>query len=445
MPDVLTLDEWKKQTSAGSFAVRDKNLQCVDNRIAEYHKSTAAKKRGALSNLTAAFDQYKFEHPQWRNEPRNEQGALSRMTSVLEYLATQLNGYMNSTPIPREALENWRKGVTYVMANLSVEGHTQLSWNNIKNTKTMVSDGKSAVDDLVSAARSPKFPVDAVPDTGVVAQLTEAVKAFLLKVAGPVTDALKHLIEIIVAGIPEVLKNIASAISSVGLTPAKIASSLYTAISSGVLHYKTASLSKSVHIGSTRDIVESIRSQTMGKVKVAIKDMATTALKGAVSLAPFGALVTAIIGVLEYVAGLYEHYKERIVVSDILKLACERHHGGIYKDAGEFNSWFKEQIEKSPLLASYMISLPLTGSYYGFLNLFYDDGTEISSDLLRLNYNNIYGLKEAAAGYIRESKIRLVAAEGNKLLQHSLDCAYQRNGMNATLLQRGVFYLSNCR
>jgi hypothetical protein len=440
---ILPPEHWKLRTSAGTFTRRHGDLEKVDNCIAFYHSTVDLQSEdGAVLELIKAFDKYKGSHRAWETDPRNKtHGELKKLDEFLEEWKEKHKKQLSEACIPSEDMVIWRKGVCYSLSKFEVEGYYELTWTNIKNTAVSGYNGSSAVNKVVDAAAGKHVALDG----GLTSSITDSIKEFLKHLAGSDSSGssadTSNLSNAILSGLPDILKNIGGAIASSPLDALKIVKDIRTAINAALLHHKTADLGAGVHAGSPRDIVESVRSQTLEKMVAAIKSAIKNALKSVANLIPFGAIISAFTAVYEYISALWYHYKEREVIHSILHDARDRYRDKIYNKPAEFNAWFKTVIAKSPLIASYFITLPLTGGYYGFLNLYYDDGTQISRAQLQLNYNNFHELKGAASGYVRTSKIRLKAVEGDKLLQHSLDCVYQQNGMNPTTFQRAKFCL----
>ncbi len=438
------LKEWKARTSAGTITSRHSLLMEVDKSIGRYHQMV---EQGAQDRETAAlfmhFFKYKSTHASWKTDPRNmAHGELQKLDDFLNNWMDKGSKLLSQATIPPEDMRVWRQGVCFALAKSEIVGYFDLSWSNIKNTSVSGYNGIAAVNKVVDVAAGKHVALDG----GVISSLTDSVKEFVSHLAassGGGGDNSK-LADSIMSGLPDILKNIGGAIASVAgpMTALKIVGDIRTAIKSKLLLNKTADLAAGVHAGSPRDIVESIRSQTFDKMMASIKAVIKNALLSVAAIVPFGAVIKAISAVYEFISALWYHYREREVIRSIFLDAKGQSSAKLYNETAEFNQWFKSVIAKSPFVASYIISLPMTGGYYGFLNLYYDDGTNISNATLQLNYNNLDELKKGAGGYVRDSKIRIKAVEGDKLLQMSLDCVYRQDGLNPTTFQRAMFCLS---
>lgn len=438
------LKEWKAKTSAGTLTSRHSLLMKVDESIDVFHRTgeLGAKQR-ALAALYMNFFQYKDSHRSWKTDPRNmAHGELQKLDNFLNDWMKTGGKLLSVAPIPPEHMHIWRQGVCFALANSEVVGYFDLSWSNIKNKSVSGYQGIAAVNKVVDAAAGKHVALDG----GVISTITDSVKEFVshLEASSGGGGDNSKLADSIRSGLPEILKNIGGALASVAgpMSAGGIADKIKTAISSKLVLDKTADLAAGVHAGSPRDIVESIRSQTFDKMMASIKAVIKDALLLVVAIVPFGAVIKAISAVYEFISALWYHYREREVIRSIFLDAKDQYGAKLYSKTEEFSQWFRSAIKKSPFVASYIINLPMTGGYCGFLNLYYDDGTNISNAMLQLNYNSFGDLKEVASGYFRDSKIRLKAVEGDKQLQRSLDCAYRQGGLNPTTFQRAMFCLS---
>lgn len=443
--DIPLLKDWKARTSAGTLTSRHSKLIKVDESIDLYHNAVDMEARDrALAKLFMDFFKYKDSHKAWKTDPRNKtHGELQKLDDFLNAWIQRDEKQLSEATIPLEEMIIWRQGVCFALSKLEVVGYYDLTWENIKHTSVSGYNGITAVNKAVNKAVDVAAGKHIALDGGVVSSVTDSIKEFLSHLAGSHSNSgdSSHLTSVIVSGLPEILKNIGGAIASTGLAPLAIVAEVRKAVKAAMLYHNTADLGAGVHEGSPRDIVESVRSQTFEKIMTSIKTAIKKALSAVAHLIPFGALIDAFRAVYEFISALWYHYKEREIIQSILIGARDRYGVRIYNNRAAFNRWFKWIIAKSPLVASYLISLPMTGGYYGFLNLYYDDGSRISNAQLKLNYNSFHALKDGASGYVRDSKIRLKAVEGCKLLQLSLDCVYRQGGMNPTTLQKAKFCL----
>merc|ERR1712151_1408180 len=120
-------------------------------------------------------------------------------------------------------------------------------------------------------------------------------------------------------------------------------------------------------------------------------------------------------------------YKMECITLDAQKqyeIAQNDRRGGLFRDANKFQKWFKDVIDDMPIVASYVMGNPLTGSFTGFLSASSKGGPALTDWVLGDNLKRLDDVKEFARKFIQESETKIEAKDRkNKLIVMSLQIA----------------------
>jgi len=235
--------------------------------------------------------------------------------------------------------------------------------------------------------------------------------------------------------IPKIIKTFLGAILS-EITPLKdfkkIATNLKEAAVKGYTAYRSSDLSTLLRSGEAAQVVEAIVVQIK---KSALTHVAKGLDKGFTSLLkmtpPLGQVYGAMKKAYNYIAKIYFHFRdvykmERIVhdAHEQYEIAKRDRNGGLFRDANKFQKWFKDVIDDMPIVASYVMGNPLTGSFTGFLSASSKGGPALTDWVLGDNLKRLDDVKEYARQFIKDSETKIEAKDRkNKLIVMSLQIA----------------------
>jgi len=235
--------------------------------------------------------------------------------------------------------------------------------------------------------------------------------------------------------IPRIIKTFLGAILS-ELDPFKdfknIATNLKKAAEKGYTAYRSGDLSKLLRSGEAAQVVEAvvvqIKTSALTHVAQGLDKGFTSLLKMA---PPLGQVYGAMKKAFNYIAKIYFHFRniykmERIVLDAQTQYekAMKDKRGGLFRDANKFQKWFKDVIDDMPIVASYVMGNPLTGSFTGFLSASSKGGQALTDFILADNLKRLDDVKEYARQFIQESETKIEAkSKNNKLIVMSLQIA----------------------
>jgi hypothetical protein len=238
--------------------------------------------------------------------------------------------------------------------------------------------------------------------------------------------------------IPKIIKTFVVAILK-NLTPLKnikeIANNLKNAAKAGYTAYRSSDLSKLLRSGEAAQVVEGvilqIKKDAFTHVAQALEQTFTSLVKMA---APVGQIYEAVKQAFTYIAKIYFHFRdiykmERIIVeaTDLYKTAMkqkkQKKQGGMFKDSILFQEWFQDVIDDMPIVASWVMACPLTGSFTGYLSATSKEGQDLTDNVLADNLKRLDEVKGYAIKYIQESETKIQPKNNNKLIAMSLKIA----------------------
>jgi len=311
--------------------------------------------------------------------------------------------------------ERLRMGILHFLANSSLG-------TNEKSVTGLVNDALSNANDVHGAAnlcsgmvkkrkykfwkKSKQFKDE--NGNGFLDKVQESICGFIkkvfeyLKLDQVAEVAAKELL----ANVPSVIKTTLGFIAGNLGTVLDVAKGLYGAAQQAFNCYRTRHIENGVKEGVTRDIVVNVRSEMKSTGWGHIKDAVKSALLAGITAANaiVGSIVNAIASLFSFFSGIIETIKDRIKLKDIFQQARDNKQNKLYldKDKETFREWFLAVLDNMPIVASYCISLPMTGSFYGFLRL-----VGVEDKELQRNYMEFQKVQEEAAKFVQDHAIKL--------------------------------------
>merc|ERR1712151_1374834 len=127
-----------------------------------------------------------------------------------------------------------------------------------------------------------------------------------------------------------------------------------------------------------------------------------------------GKLVGTIKSFLGYIAELFYHYKDTTKIRAIIADSKDKYQdatngkkGNYIQDGSKFYEWYKGVVEDMPIVSSYALANPLTGSYLGFLSLLSKQGKTVTDKQLQENLKYFDTLKDTARTFIQRHSVKL--------------------------------------
>merc|ERR1719384_1741455 len=93
----------------------------------------------------------------------------------------------------------------------------------------------------------------------------------------------------------------------------------------------------------------------------------------------------------------------------------------LYTDAAMFQKWFVGVIDTMPIISSYCLAMPMTGSYLSFLSAVSEKGEPLKDEELKKNKDLFETVKNNAMTFIQQHSVKLSSSD--PMVQHSLRVA----------------------
>jgi hypothetical protein len=413
-------EAWLKQTSVTIWR-RDRDLQEVDKRILAYQNAKSQYGQDwETKELSVAFKAWKKNNPDWRNSKRNENFALSKLQTALTMFEFD---HPPAWPVKEDSASatNLRHGTLYFLSQckpLKVPTDWD-SWFNdavgaasdvhdlVETAKRAHDEGTGAAD-FVSSAHGEAGRDGA---TGFLKSLYEQLKDYLgglVNLSGAsawCTQAGQFILD----HLPELLKTVLGAVAKNFSAAVDVIKGLAQATRAALAVFSSRNLEEGIISGHPRNIIGSVRDQIKAGGWDGIKSAVKASVLAAIgTLNPIaGVVCSAVASVYGFVTDMYGRIKDRFKLNAIFADAKEKLSHNLHKDPQNFNDWFLKAISDLPVLSSYVLSMPMTGGYYGFLTLVGTNGTEISYRHLEANYAEFNDVKKWAKGFVQGDKIKL--------------------------------------
>ncbi len=413
------LDQWKKLTSLGPLKVRSRKLRRVDCRINAYHKAISDYgKDWEAREIRIALNQWKKSKPDWNAEGgRNKNHAITQLESAV----TARIGPPAARYSDGEVARNLRYGVLHFLSHAKTDALPSHP-AGLLNT---LADAYSDFDDLRKTDVPTGWSFDKSSDqflggkeggSGFLSKLHDTLKDMLwgLVEAAGGAELAKQAAQFVVNALPDViLKVLGGVLSQLGAVK-DFVSGLSAAAKAAIKVWKTRNLEEGIISGHPRMVVNSVRDQIKAAGYDGVKEAVKAALVGGLGIAGAGVagtIVSALMTLYSVVTGMFGHLKEVYKLNKVFTEAKRKLTAKLYEQAEGFNEWFKGVIKDLPIISSYCMTMPMTGSYYGFLTLVTTDGTELRYKELERNYALFNSIKAEAKGFIDDHGIKLSSSD----------------------------------
>ena len=195
--------------------------------------------------------------------------------------------------------------------------------------------------------------------------------------------------------------------------------------------WNSRNLDKAVLGGAPSEIISGVRDQIKNSGYDGVKSAIKAGVLAGLSAIPgagdvVGAIANAIASVYGFVTKVFDHFKEIRLLNKVFADAKMQLGAKLYETPDAFNLWFKKAIASLPIISSYCMTAPLTGSYYGFLTLVSTDGTELAYKQLERNYAMFNDVKAWARKFVHDHGVKLYSK--NAVVQHSISAARNNKG-----------------
>jgi hypothetical protein len=429
---------WMKYTALGAFKARSSELKAIDVLLIDYEKAKSTYgKEWTANELRIALEKWKKAlGANWKGDERNKSKIVEDLDVNLP--AAKTNRIGTGSAMEGETARQLRHATLFFLANASttavpkdvagfLNDGTDTSGDVQKFEKTGESGGwqfrngsfydksnkqNSFLDDVI--ARLNEYVKD-------LAEHARAAGAFL-NIDGIIGEA----VAFIAAGLPDLLIQVLGALVSKISTVIAVVKGLAQAGKAAVAAWNTRNWETAILKGAPSEIMGSVREQIKNSgydgVKAAIKAGVLAGLSAIPGVGDVvGAIANAIASVYAFVTKIFDHFRELRLLKVVFADARTQLSAKLYESAAPFNTWFKKTIATLPIVSSYCMTLPLTGSYYGFLTLVAADGTELSYKQLERNYGMFNDVKSWARKFIGDHGVRLHS--DNSVVEHSIKAA----------------------
>ena len=417
----MTYQEWIQGTSAGSFSVRSSELKGIDKALEKYDKAvTPYGKQWEAYETRIALEKWKASTgPDWKQSERNKKGLIEQLDRELPPLRTNGNGRVASKP--GDPAENLRKGVLFVLSNCTT-AKIPANLHEFLNDGT---DTSSDVQALVNTGGATGWRVV----NGEFYDASNKGNGFLDSLSETLIDYIKELAALarldefageaarwVVKQIPDLLVQIFAGLLSQLSAAVDIGKGLVQAVAAARGVWKTRLIEGGVMPGHPRLVVQTVREQIKESGYDGIKEAVSKAMLAGIGAIPgagtvLGVIAKAIASVWAFVSKAFDHFRAISRLTQLFKDAAEKLDAELYKDAGAFYGWFRNALTHLPIISSYCMTMPLLGSYYGFLTLVGTDGTEMNYKQLERNYGQFNDVKSWASEFVKDYSVKIQSSD----------------------------------
>jgi hypothetical protein len=338
----------------------------------------------------------------------------------------------NLASMKMEQAENFRRGILYFLSTVDIDSGLYSDRDNyLLSANLAESLGEPNIGKYISTGKKRRSEDKALKKNKLFKRVVKAAKDLVKKfskVSGTVAQfskrAMQEVSKWLAKHIPDIvlvfMRNVVKSLLPLG-DMISIGSDLISAVRLGYDAYKASNVAGAIKSGDFQTVFNTIRKQikydAIGKVANSVK----TALTGALKLAPpVGQIASVIQSVMGFIVRVYYHFRHTYKMDQVLfmarklypKATKEAGRGkGYFKDAAQFHKYFTGIVGDMPVIASYVLGNPLTGSYNGFLSAIQECGGCLSEAQLRSNAKVLDNVKGYARSYIQKHSVKLVSAD----------------------------------
>jgi len=452
-PDIK-YQQWMAATRLGwnnsrsrEMKLLDSTIQAYDEGITAFYKNATSyeisrmykghfeslryKERWYLTDMQVALEAWKkSKGGTWSNSDRNKNGAISQLDQLLKRELPKYGRSMLEPPDESFAA-NARTGILYFLSNSRTLGMPL-------DPVSLLSDAAFAGADLQHLASVQNSQTSSTLAAGMTSGSTSSSSfaneannvGFLNEAYNAIVGWLKELMKTelvagVVAGVTELISQLpkvlgvvfSSLLSELG-NVIGIARNIKSAISAYSTYRHRQELEEGIASGHPKKIIESVHHQIKQSIKDAGKDILFSGLKIGLNIASAGAgvVLNALASVIMFIKKIYERIKKTAQLRTVLSEAAIK--DDKWDDADVFQDWFLDAITKLPIISCYCLTMPMTGSYYGFLAAASTNDTSFSFSQLARNNQLFNDVKDKAFSYIQDSDLKITSA--NSMVAQSL-------------------------
>jgi hypothetical protein len=452
MTPIPTLAEWLQRTKPHAdtgvasavrnvLATRSQEVRDIDYCLQEYHRTIDEFTRDrCLNELRINLDAWKRSTGRrWKEDPRNHARAFSDLDQALcESNYAQPVAQSEDCKLARR----YRQDTLYILKSLSltrIPGSVSDLFNQGKEAVEAVPGLSAAIGQAVTSVAGVQKAVDKTAQF--LSMLKEQITDFLrylaeqiVKQMGGLAEIAQSVFNLLKDSIPELLKTLLAGIMQYAADAVGILKDVYKAAKSTATLVRIGHADEQIKEGSAKIIFDSVKEQIEEYRSDAVYSAATSAAKIGLSALPGGVIIAQVAGAIGAVYGffknLYLNIVDRMKVNALIEDAKRKYKNRIYRKAAGFNKWFREAVEQSPVIASYLMSML---GYRFFLTTLTTNGTEIGRSTLLRSYDDLGEIKEWAGEFATGNWIKLRSE--HKVIQLKLS---QAQGKTPTLTSTGT-------
>ena len=133
-------------------------------------------------------------------------------------------------------------------------------------------------------------------------------------------------------------------------------------------------------------------------------------------------IASAVRSIFGFIAKVFFHFRQVFKLKKIMIEAKEHKDvNKLHEKPKEFNDWYGDMIKDMPIISCYCLAMPMTGSFYGFLNQVVVSSSSSNSDgnntnntklaltqeQLKENHELFEDVKVRARQFVKEHSIKL--------------------------------------
>lgn len=412
--------DWLRRTAV-RIGMRSKELQDIDRLLLDYGRISTSWRQGQEWKgkfLREKFDAYTLKNPKWQTSDRNANRAMSELDEQMDRC-----GYTQAERDPAGALA-MRYYTLRFLAHVEVDAPLNLA-EIINSLIDGSSDLNDAAKTIVAEGRGLAAAAGGGADAskGLLSTLVSSLGDLLKELCAKMGEFGVMLLRAISTRLADiVLKVFGAALAQLGAV-IDLGKNLAAAVKAAAQVYHSRHLVAATIPGQPRTIVKAVRDQVIGEGKDAMYGAIWTAINiGLNATMPIaGCIMKALVSVYKFIADIVSKNRAIKAIRDVIAGAKVKYDNKAIENGREFRNWFTQVVSQSPLIASYLMCNPYTGSFYGFLAMVASDGSELGFETLQRNLGEFDDTKQAAHRFILASSFQLKSDE--KDVGHALRLA----------------------
>jgi hypothetical protein len=172
---------------------------------------------------------------------------------------------------------------------------------------------------------------------------------------------------------------------------------------------KTSKLETGIKKGTPLSVIQSVRDQikTFGlyAFSSAVQDALVFGLKAGAPGA--GEVLDWVKKIFECLLSIFIHFHDMWKLDKVIVEARTKYQAKLYTNARAFQAWYLEVIGDMPIISSYCLAMPMTGSYNNFLSVVSGDSNQLSDADLKTNYDLFQKVQANAKDFVKKHSVKL--------------------------------------